>query len=234
MMEGISLPYILGLAAVDAVNPCALAVMTLMLIAIITYNPKNRRNVLLAGLAFIVSVYVIYLFYGLVIIKLFQVAQTLAAVRIWLYNVLGVIAIVMGILNIKDFFRYKPGGFATEMPMSMRPRIKKIIGGITSPKGAFLMGAFVTIFLLPCTIGPYIIAGGVLSVIGLLATIPWLMVYNFIFVLPMIAITLVVYLGFRTVENVSGWKDRNIRYLHLIAGLIMLGLGIGMLTGLLA
>lgn len=233
MIGDISLPYILGLAAVDAVNPCALAVLTLMLIAIITYNPRNRRNVLLAGLAFTLSVFILYLFYGLVIVKFFQVAQAMTAVRLWLYKILGIVAIILGILNIKDFFRYKPGGIATEMPISIRPRVKKIISGITSPKGAFLVGAFVSIFLLPCTIGPYIIAGGILSAMDLLATLPWLLVYNFIFVLPMLVMTCVVYIGFRTVENVSGWKDKNIRYLHLIAGLIMLGLGIGMAAGLL-
>lgn len=38
--------------------------------------------------------------------------------------------------------------------------------------------------------------------------------------------------GFTTVENVSGWKDNNIRYLHGIAGLIMVLLGLAMVLGL--
>ena len=36
----LTLTKILSLAAVDAINPCALAVLALMLIAILTYNPK--------------------------------------------------------------------------------------------------------------------------------------------------------------------------------------------------
>jgi cytochrome c biogenesis protein CcdA len=49
----------------------------------------------------------------------------------------------------------------------------------------------------------------------------------------MLLITLFVYVGFAKVENVSGWKDRNIRILHLIAGIIMVALGIVMSVGLL-
>ncbi len=231
-MVDLTISKILALAAADAVNPCALAVLALMLIAILTYNPTKKRNVLLAGLAFSISVFVMYLFYGLIIIRFFQVVQTLGAVRLILYKVLGFVAILFGILNIKDYFKYKPGGFGTEMPLSMRPHVKKLISKVTSPKGAFLVGIFVTLFLLPCTIGPYIIAGGILSALELVKTIPWLLIYNFIFILPMLLITVIVYAGFSKVEDVSGWKDRNIRYLHLIAGIIILALGISMVLGL--
>ncbi|MFH1722470.1 MAG: hypothetical protein ABH950_07705 [Candidatus Altiarchaeota archaeon] len=222
---------IIGLALVDAVNPCALAVLTLMLIAILTYNPKNKRNVLYAGLSFTASVFILYLFYGLVIIRFFQVIDALTSIRLWLYQILGMAAVILGLLNIKDFLWYKEGGLMTEMPMFMRPKLKKIISGVTSPKGAFVVGAFVTVFLLPCTIGPYVIAGGILSTMELLKTIPWLMIYNAIFVFPMIVITLLVYAGIAHVEDVSGWKDRNIKYLHLIAGLIMFLLGVAMIMG---
>jgi len=117
------------------------------------------------------------------------------------------------------------------MPMFMRPKVKKIIEGVTSPRGAFTVGIFVTVFLLPCTIGPYVIAGGILSAMELLGTIPWLLFYNIIFVSPMVAITALVYAGFTTVENVSGWKEKNIRHLHLIAGIIILLLGLAMFMG---
>jgi cytochrome c biogenesis protein CcdA/thiol-disulfide isomerase/thioredoxin len=232
LKKELTVAKIVSLAAVDAVNPCALAVLTLVLIAIITYNPENKRNILLAGAAFVISVYFMYLFYGLVIIRFFQLIQALTSIRLLLYKILGGAAIVLGLLNVKDFFFYKPGGLGTEMPMKLRPKVKKIISSITSPRGAFVVGLFVTVFLLPCTIGPYIIAGGILSSLELIKTMPWLLIYNIIFVSPMIAITLLVYKGMSTVENVSGWKDRNIRYLHLIAGTIILLLGIGMVLGL--
>lgn len=225
-------PKILGLAAVDAVNPCAFAVLTLMLLAIITYNPEDKRNLLLAGLAFVASVFVMYLVYGLVIIKFFQLIQALTAIRLVLYKALGFVAIILGLLNLRDFFHYRPGGFATEMPLSMRGPLKKLISGVTSPRGAFVVGAFVTVFLLPCTIGPYVIAGGILSAMELVKTIPWLLLYNAVFVLPMLFLTGVVYFGAASVENLSDWKDNNIRYMHLIAGAIILVLGLAMVAGL--
>ncbi len=228
----LTLPKILSLAVVDAVNPCALAVLTLMLMAILAFAPKKRKNILLAGLAFTFSVFVMYLFYGLVIIRFFQLIQALTSIRLWLYKALGVVAIILGVLNLKDFFKYKPGSFLTEMPMYLRPRMKELMFKITSPRGAFVVGAFVTIFLLPCTIGPYVICGGILCTLDLVGTIPWLLLYNFIFVLPMLAITVVCYIGFTTIEDISGWREKNIKYLHLVAGLIILGLGIAMILGL--
>ncbi|MBU0636472.1 hypothetical protein KKE06_05590 [Candidatus Micrarchaeota archaeon] len=229
--EGLTLAKLVSLAAVDAVNPCALAVLTLILIAILTHNPKNKHKVLFAGLSFTIAVFVMYLFYGLVIIKFFQIIQALTSIRLLLYTLLGFVAIILGLLNIKDFFRYKPGSIGTEMPMFLRPHVQKIISGVTSPRGAFIVGLFVTVFLLPCTIGPYVIAGGILSTMELIQTIPPLLLYNFIFVLPMLAITIIIYQGIAHVEDVSTWKDQNIRHLHLIAGIIMVLLGIAMILG---
>ncbi len=229
--QSFTLTKILSLAAVDAINPCALAVLTLILLAILTFSPKRKRNVLLAGLAFSAAVFIMYLIYGLVIIKSFQLIQALTNIRLWLYKVLGIGAIILGLLNLKDFIHYKPGGFLTEMPLSLRPKMQNFLFKVTSPKSAFLIGALVTIFLLPCTIGPYVICGGILSSLALIKTIPWLLLYNLIFILPMIAITIICYIGFTTVENVSGWKDKNIRYLHLVSGIIIFLLGLAMLLG---
>ena len=230
--QELTLLKIISLAAVDAVNPCEIAVLTMILIAILTADPKNRKKVLLAGLAFSLAIVLMYLVYGLVIIKFFQVVQLLKGVGSVIFKVLAVLAILLGIFNIRDFVHYRPGGFLTEMPIFLRPKAKKLIAGVTSIKGAFVVGLLVTLFLIPCTMGPYFIAGGLLSSLELLKTIPWLVLYNLIFILPMIIITFIVYFGFTTVENVSGWKESNIRYLHLIAGIILVLLGIAMLAGL--
>ena len=44
----------------------------------------------------------------------------------------------------------------------------------------------------------------------------------------MILITLAVYFGFTTTEKAEKWRQKKIKGLHLIAGLIILLLGIGM------
>ncbi len=228
----LTLPKVVSLAVVDAINPCALAVLTLMLVAILTYNPKKRKNILFAGLAFTVSVFVMYMFYGLVIIHFFHIMNALTSVRQMLYTMLGFVAIILGLLNVKDFIKYTPGSLGTEMPIFLRPRVKKLISGVTSPRGAFTVGLFVTLFLLPCTIGPYVIVGGILSAFDIIQTIPWLLLYNVIFVLPMLTITAIVYLGMAHVEDVSKWKEDNIRQLHLISGAIMFLLGIAIVFGI--
>jgi cytochrome c biogenesis protein CcdA len=220
----------LGLA--DSVNPCAIAVLALILISIVTYNPGNRTQILLAGLSFVLAVVIMYLFYGYLIIRAFEFIQSIAATRLIIYRGLGIAAIILGLLGLKDYFMYKPGGIGTEMPMFLRPKVNALIARVTSPLGAFGMGIFVTLFLLPCTIGPYIILGGLLAEQGFVSAIPLLLLYNFIFVLPMLVVTILVYMGSKRPEDVKDWKERNVRKMHLIGGALMLIIGILMVSGI--
>lgn len=220
------------LAIADSVNPCAIAVLAMILMAILIKNPEKRKKVLLTGLIFVLAVYIGYLIYGLIIVQFFKTfAGLLRGGSGYFYNGLAILAMIIGALNIKDFFYYKKGGIATEMPLFLRPKLKRIISEITSPIGAFIIGFLVTLFLLPCTIGPYIVASGLISELGFLKTIPWLLYYNLIFVIPMLLITLITYWGFTRVEDVSAWKERNIKKLHLIAGILLFLVGLGLLTG---
>lgn len=220
------------LALADSVNPCAIAVLTMILVAILVQDPSKRKRVLLGGLGFILAVYIGYLFYGVIIVQFFKIfAEFLRENAIYVYKGLAVLAMLLGALNIKDFFNYKKGGLGTEMPIFMRPKVKKITQKITSPWGAFVIGFVVTLFLLPCTIGPYIVASGLLAELGILKAIVWLLYYNAIFIIPMLVIVVLVYFGFSKVEEVSGWKERNIRKLHLIAGGLLFLVGLAILFG---
>ena len=204
-----------------------------MLLAITTYNPKDRKQILFSAGAFILAVIVMYMIYGFLIIKAFQFLQSITVFKVYLYKGLGVVAFLLGILEIKDYFKYKPGGVGTEMPLFLRPKVQNIISKMTSPIGAFGLGLFVTVFLLPCTIGPYVILGGMLSTLDYLKASPYLLVYNFIFVIPMIAISLAVFFGTKNIQDISNWKDTNVRRFHLISGILMSILGIVMFLGLL-
>jgi cytochrome c biogenesis protein CcdA len=233
-MTDLTIIRIIGLALADAINPCALAVMAMVLVSILLTETHKKHRVLLGGLAFTLAVFIGYFFYGLIIIQLFKTfIEFTTLIYPYLTKSLAIVAILLGAFNIKDFIKYKPGGLATEMPMKLRPKVKIWIKRITSPKGAFFIGLFVTLFLLPCTIGPYIIASGTLSAMNFIATIPWLLLYNLIFIIPMIVITFAVYLGVSSVEDVAGWKDKNIKYIHLVTGLLLIALGILIFTGLL-
>ncbi|MGD9276704.1 MAG: sulfite exporter TauE/SafE family protein [Candidatus Pacearchaeota archaeon] len=228
----INLTKITTLALADSVNPCAIAVLTMILVAIMIQNPDKKRKVLFAGIAFAASVFVGYLFYGIIIVEFFnKFAEFLRQNSKFIYDGLAIFAMIIGALNVKDYFYYKKGGLATEMPIFLRPKVKKIIQKVTSPKGAFIIGFAITLFLLPCTIGPYIIASGILAELGILGAIPWLLYYNLIFILPMLIIVFIVYFGFAKVDEVSGWKERNIRRLHLIAGILLFAVGVALLAG---
>lgn len=241
-MADLTLIKIITLAAADAINPCAFAVMTMVLVAILIANPNKKHKVLIGGLTFTLAVFIGYFFYGLIMVQLFKSFIGFTSVIYpYLTKTLAIFAILLGIFNIKDFIKYQPGGIATEMPLGLRPRVKQIIKGVTSPAGAFITGILVTLFLLPCTIGPYIIAAGSLANISsgnlfspaiLKIIIPWLLIYNLIFILPMIGITLIVYFGVSTTDKLSDWKERKIRYIHLITGLLLIILGISILIGL--
>jgi hypothetical protein len=229
----ISLIKIISLALVDAINPCALAVMVIVLMTLLIQDPPKKSRVLAGGIAFTTAVFILYFLYGLIMVQFFShLIPNTGTYSSYIFKGFGIFAIILGSLNLKDYFSYKPGGIATEMPLKLRPTMKLIIKKITSVKGAFFTGVIVTLFLLPCTIGPYIIASGELSKISFLKTIPYLLIYNLIFILPMLAITFAIYFGVTTVDNVSGWKERNIKTLHLIEGLILTTLGILMFTGL--
>ncbi len=227
-----SIGTISTLALADAVNPCEMAVLLMVLVSILTIDPKNKKKVLYAGLAFSFAIFITYLLYGTIIIELFANFTAITkASSVFIYRGLAVVAMIIGALQIKDYFFYTPGGVATEMPVWMRPYAKLTISKIKSVWGAFFIGIFVTLFLLPCTMGPYFVASVLLSENGILASLPMLIYYNLIFVLPMIIITLIVYFGYSKIEQISGWKERNIKLLHLIAGILVFGIGLAILFG---
>jgi len=223
----------ISLAIVDAINPCALAVMIIVLMTLLLQDPSDKKKVLKGGLAFTSAVFLLYFLYGLIMVQFFShVIPETGTYSLYVFKGFGLFAMALGILNLKDYFSYSPGGIATEMPLTLRPQIRLLIKKITSPKGAFFTGILVTLFLLPCTIGPYVIFSGEISTMNFFKTLPWIFFYNLIFVLPMILVTLAIYYGVTTVDNVSDWKERNIRRLHLAEGLILTTLGILMFTGL--
>jgi len=220
---------VLLLAFVDAVNPCELAVLIILMTAILTRYPKQKKKALKAGLLFSLAIFLMYFIFGLVIILGFNAVTGVTGIGgTFFIGILAVLAIVMGLLNLKDAIWYGGGGFIMEVPQKWRPKMKAIINGTTSPKGAFVVGLIVSFFLTPCTAGPYFVFGGILSTIPLIQAIPYMFLYMCIFIAPMILISLITYFGFAKVEDMGGWRERNLKKLHWVAGLLMLAIGIWM------
>jgi cytochrome c biogenesis protein CcdA/glutaredoxin len=225
-----SLNSLILLAFADAVNPCELAVLIILMTAILTQYPKNKRKALHAGLAFSLAIFLMYSVFGVLIITGFKFLSNVLNISNTLFFIaLALLAIVLGLLNLKDAVIYGGGGFIMEVPQKWRPKMKAIIQGTTSVKGAFITGLIVSLFLTPCTAGPYFVAAGMLATFEWIISIPYFILYMLIFISPMIAITLITYFGFAKVEDMGGWRERNLKKLHLIAGLIMLIIGLMML-----
>ncbi len=222
----LTLTAVVTAAVVDAINPCAFAVLIILITAVL--GAGNRHRVLYAGLAFSLAVFISYYLMG---VGVYSAVEAAGATQV-LYVVVGVLAILIGLFNLKDYLWYGRW-FVMEVPLSWRPTMKRIIQRVTSVPGAFLTGFVVSLFLLPCTSGPYIV---ILGLLGKTATraqaLAWLVLYNLIFILPMIAITAAVYFGLTTAERAEAWRTRNLRMLHLVAGIIVLALGVGMLVTL--
>jgi cytochrome c biogenesis protein CcdA len=225
-IETLSLLTVIGAALVDSINPCAIAVLLILLGTLLAIG--NKKRALLAGIAFTISIYIVYFLFGLGLFSAIQIS----GLSYWFYKVIGFLAILIGLFNLKDFFWYGGGGFVMEIPRRWRPTLKKLLNSVTSPMGAFFMGFVVCLFELPCTGGPYIFILGLLAEkTTRLAAIPILLLYNLFFVLPLIILTILIFVGLTNIDKATQWKDRNIRILHLIAGLLMLSLGILVVMG---
>ncbi|MFA5855048.1 MAG: cytochrome c biogenesis protein [Candidatus Gracilibacteria bacterium] len=222
--HSLTLPILIGGALVDSINPCEFAVLLILMTTILASG--NKKKALFSGIAYSVAIFISYFLMGL---GLYSVASRIGDTTIFI-KIIGIIAIVIGVFNLKDFFWYGKI-FIMEVPLSWRPKLKALVKSITGPVSAFFIGFLVSLFLLPCTSGPYIVILGMLGHSETYMEAFWLLaLYNLIFILPMLAITVGVYFGMN-VEKAEETRSRNLKVLHLIAGVIMLGMGVVLVSG---
>ncbi len=219
----LTIPTIVVAALIDSINPCAFSVLIFLLVYLLALGAKNR--ILKVGLTYIIVVFIVYFLSGL---GLFTVIQTTNLTRIF-FNIAAILAILVGLINVKNFFWYGKG-ITLAIPESKKPVIEKYIHKASIPAAAVL-GVLVSMFELPCTGGVY------LAVLGLLAdkmtrleAIPYLIIYNIIFVLPLFLILAVIYLGVSP-DTVEKWRVEKKGWIRLIMGLFMVLLGAVMLLG---
>lgn len=222
--KNLSTWVIVSAAAVDAINPCAFAVL-LVLLSTVLSQKQSRRRVIASGTVFSLVIFASYFMMGLGLYK----ALTIGGVTSIFTTVVGILAIALGLFNLKDWLWYGKTA-PMEVPMSWRPRMLGIIKRVTSPAGAGVAALLVSLFLLPCTSGPYIVVLGLLVNNPLDAQLLWyLVLYNFVFILPMLFITWLVAFGLST-ETLSRLREKHVAKLHLVAGLILIALGVFVLV----
>lgn len=213
---------LLPAAISDSINPCEFAVM-LILIGSILIKYRKRRKVILAWLLFSLAVFLSYFLMGLGIYSALGNFSNVFYFKI----VVWILWIIVWLANLKDYFWYGKW-FVMEVPFAWRKTMRKMLNWVTSPAWAFWVWFLVSLFLLPCTSGPYLVILWYLSSESQ-AIDNWgylyLFVYNLFFILPMLIITFIVAFGKKSIEELELYRDDKIETIHLWVGILMLILG---------
>jgi len=222
--EKLTLTAVMGGAIIDAINPCEFAILILLMGTLLLNN--NKKRALQSGLAFCLAVFLAYFAMGVGLLKIIQDFH----ISFTIIRVVGALSIILGLLHLKDYIKYEPEKFVMEVPTKWRPTMKNLIKGVTNPLSAFLIGLLISVFLLPCTSGPYIIILTLLSnqAVSQLQIFLYLLLYNSIFILPMLFIVFLMYFGLQATRAES-WRKDKIRLMHLIASIILTILGLAIL-----
>ncbi len=182
--HGFFLPVIIVSALIDSINPCAISILFLTITFLFSLG-KNRKFVLLSGGAYILAIAIVYMLIGLGTLQalsLFNIPNVMAkigALILLFYSIIGL---------INEFFPSFP--IKLKIPDSTHKTFAKVISIGSIP--AFLaLGALVAMFEFPCTGGPYLFVLSLLHDYESFWRGFWyLIIYNFVFVLPLILILL--------------------------------------------
>ncbi|MCX6773482.1 MAG: hypothetical protein NTY68_00600, partial [Candidatus Micrarchaeota archaeon] len=208
-------------------NPCTLAIIAMLLAMIL--QKEGKKKVILSGIVFSAVVFLCYFLIGLGVMKI--VGDT--SIQKYFFSLMLAIAGLITALEIKAYFFYKPGMGSIEIPMFLRPKLHDVINMATSLPMVALVAVFCSLFLLPCSSGPYLMVLSLISMtnmwsVDFLKVIGYLVLYNFIFILPFLAITLIVAFGIKNPGEILSLRDKYVREMHLVAGLVMLALTIAL------
>lgn len=222
-MGEINLPIVVGAALIDGINPCAFGVLIFML----AYLAKTaRKKMLTHGLVYIFFVFLTYLAAGLVLLP---IIRKLAGLSVASYYVIAGLVGIAGLLEIKDYYWYGKGLSLTIFP-SESERIKKYVKHVGGKwyTSAFL-GVFVALVELPCTGAVYLAVLALMSLSGFTASnFNFLVVYNLIFVVPLIIILYLVCSGVHW-RKFETWRQKHKGIMRMFTGVLLLVLAFWMI-----
>lgn len=208
---------VLGAGLLDGINPCAFAVLLLFVAFLFTLQ-RSRTDLLAFGFTYIGAIYLTYFGIGVGLLKVFQLGPPHLVAKIG-----AGLMIVLGLVNIKDFFWYGVGPSLT-LPKIGGAARDRWMRRATLPATA-VVGFLVGICEFPCTGGIYV---GILGLLSAQTTfwngLAYLAIYNLMFVLPLVALLLIIG-NRRVVGQFSRWMATNKRQLRLGQGLVMIAIG---------
>lgn len=225
LKDKVTMPVVLVAGLVDGINPCAFAVL-IFLLAFLLQISSNRKRMIYAGSVYIFAVYLSYFLVGLGLLSVVQLTGLSAII----VKIAAAFAIIAGLINIKDYFWYGKG-ISLKIPESKKGIIERWVKKANVP-AALILGFLVSMFELPCTGGIYLAILAMLSsTVTHSQAIVYLLVYNLMFVLPLIIILLAVVFGMKA-EHIENWKESKKNGMRLLMGLILLALGLALLFGI--
>jgi cytochrome c biogenesis protein CcdA len=193
----------LGAGLLDGLNPCAFATLV-FLISYLTAMKRKGTEVLLVGVAFTLGVFVTYLSIGLGAWRLLSAVPDLARWGRWAIGATALLCLFLAVFSFLDFLRARKGDvkeMRLTMPDRLRKRANAAIRRVSTARAfvllSFPLGVVVSVLELACTGQVY------LPVIMAALSMPehrisaalLLVLYNLMFVLPLIVVFCLVYYG---------------------------------------
>ncbi len=226
----ISLPlFTVVIAGLDGFNPCAMWVLTFLL-TLLVYS-GSKKKMLFVGLVFVFSSALIYFLFMTAWLNLFLLVGYTKILRI----LVGIVAVVMGIVDIKDGIWFKKG-ISFTIPDSAKPKLfKKMREVVNKAKnsdvislpvviGTITLAVTANLIEFACTAGFPAIYTRVLTLrhLPVLSYYLYLVLYNIIYVIPLLVIVLV----FSLTLGAHKFSKRSGKIMKLIGGLLMFILGL--------
>lgn len=219
--------FTLAVGLVDGFNPCAMWVLIFLLSILV--NLQSRWKMLAVAGTFVVVSGLAYFMFMAAWMNVFFLVGYLR----WIQVALGLMAVFIGIVNVKDFFAFKKG-LTLSIPESAKPgiaeRVRRIVAApnlTAAVCGAVVLAVMVNVVEFLCTAGLPAVYTSILSQQGLprWKCYAYLALYEVTYMLDdaLMLGVVVITLSRRRLQEREG------RWLKLVSGAIILMLGIVML-----
>ena len=229
---GFTLAGVLAAAAVDSINPCAIATLVFFM-SLLSAARMGVRRMLLAGGAFVAACFATYLAIGFGLFRVLYLLVGVTMLRLAVDAVMIAVMAVFAFLSFRDAWRYRHTGKAADvslkLPGGIQRRIHEVMKrGLRKRSlvlGGLGIGATVTALESVCT-GQVYVPALVLMVKGgqsVWRSAAYLVAYNAVFVLPLAAILGLTCLGLGTPALVD-WSRRNVVFSKVLLGLFFIGM----------
>lgn len=208
-LESVTLFAVISGGLIDGINPCAFATL-IFFIAYLERIKQGKNALLYIGLVFSLAVFLGYILVGLGILEFYYQAEQSLIISDIIYLCAAAFAIFLAIFNIYDYIRVKnEEAPILQLPRFLKKRRGRVIRILTGDHRivilvmlAFLVGLGIALLEFVCT-GQVLIP--VLAVIKnasaeRFTAYLYLILYNFMFILPLLIILGFFYVGYKS-EN---------------------------------